>query len=173
MTEFDTQSIPGSLDLGGDLPGSVTPVAEAPVEQARPLRQPATPDVGGFIWGTGRRKAAVARVRVKPGEGKFLVNDKEVDVFFTEPQHQAACRKPLNAAQVGSKIDVLVNVHGGGITGQAEAILLGLARALCDYDPSLEQNLRDHGYLSRDPRKVERKRYGQRGARRRFQFSKR
>ena len=121
----------------------------------------------------GRRKAAVARVRVKPGEGKFLVNDKEVDVFFTEPQHQAACRKPLNAAQVGSKIDVLVNVHGGGITGQAEAILLGLARALCDYDPSLEQNLRDHGYLSRDPRKVERKKYGQRGARRRFQFSKR
>lgn len=146
------------------------PTAEA---QPRPLAAPATPDAGGFVWGTGRRKTAVARVRVKPGEGKFLVNNREVNEFFTEPQHQAACVAPMKATDTVGKLDVFVNVHGGGITGQAEAVLLGVARALKGYDPSLEAALRDNGYLSRDPRKVERKKYGQAGARRRFQFSKR
>nr|WP_145447225.1 30S ribosomal protein S9 [Mucisphaera calidilacus] len=124
------------------------------------------------MWGTGRRKAAIARVRVRPGNGKMLVNSKEVDVYFTETQHREACRAPLNATET-KDLDVFVNVHGGGITGQAEAILLGVARALKGYDPTLEQTLRDNNFLTRDPRKVERKKYGQRGARRRFQFSKR
>lgn len=151
-----------------------TTVAEPTAEtQARPLAAPATPDAGGFVWGTGRRKASVARVRVKPGEGKFLINGREVDNYFTEPQHQAACRAGLETTDTQGKLDVFVNVHGGGITGQAEAVLLGVARALKGYDPTLEQALRDAGYLSRDPRKVERKKYGQAGARRRFQFSKR
>lgn len=151
---------------------------DAPIEQARPLSEPATPDAGGFVWGTGRRKAAVARVRVKPGEGKFLIKgngskQREVDDFFSEPQHRAACLAPLKATETEGKVDVYVNLHGGGITGQAGAVTLGLARALKGYDPTLEQVLRDNNFLTRDPREVERKKYGQRGARRRFQFSKR
>jgi len=147
--------------------------AAEPEVITRPLAAPATPDAGGFVWGTGRRKTSVARVRVKPGEGKFFVKGREVDDYFSEPQHRAACKAPLTATQTEGKLDVHVNVHGGGITGQAEAILLGVARALKGYDPSLEQTLRDNNFLTRDPRKVERKKYGQRGARRRFQFSKR
>ncbi|GAB4190100.1 MAG: 30S ribosomal protein S9 [Phycisphaeraceae bacterium] len=146
---------------------------EAPAEQTRPLAEPAKPDKGGFIWGTGRRKSAVARVRIKPGEGKFLINGREVDSYFTEPQHQAACRRPLEVTQTLGKLDVFVNAHGGGITGQAEAVLLGVARALKGYDPTLEATLRANGLLTRDPREVERKKPGQPGARRRFQFSKR
>jgi small subunit ribosomal protein S9 len=152
--------------------------SQAPAKAPRPLRAPATPDKGGFVWGTGRRKTAVARVRVKPGKGQFVVSstnvrDKAYDAFFTEPQHQLACRKPLEATKTLGKLDIHVNVRGGGITGQAEAVLLGVARALVAYDPALEQTLRDEGYLSRDSRKVERKKPGQPGARRRFQFSKR
>jgi small subunit ribosomal protein S9 len=152
---------------------SLTAVEEAPAEQVRPLAEPAKPDAGGFIWGTGRRKAAVARVRIKPGDGKFLIKGKEVDTFFSEPQHRAQCLAPLKATGMEGKLDIYVNTTGGGITGQAGAVMLGLARALKGYDPTLEQALRDEGYLSRDSRKVERKKYGQRGARRRFQFSKR
>lgn len=152
---------------------SLTATEEAPVEQTRPLAEPAKPDAGGFIWGTGRRKAAVARVRVKPGEGKFLIKGKEVNDFFSEPQHRAQALAPLKATAMEGKLDIFVNTTGGGITGQAGAVMLGLARALKGYDPTLEQALRDEGYLTRDARKVERKKYGQRGARRRFQFSKR
>ena len=148
---------------------------EAPVqeEQTRPLAEPAKPDKGGFVWGTGRRKSAIARVRVKPGDGKFLINKREVNDFFTEPQHRTACQKPLEVTDTLGKLDVHVNVHGGGITGQAEAILLGVARALKGYDPTLEVTLRANNLLTRDPREVERKKPGQPGARRRFQFSKR
>jgi len=148
-------------------------VEDAPVAEPRPLSEPAKPDAGGFVWGTGRRKASVARVRVKPGEGKFLIKGKEVNNFFSEPQHRNQCLAPLKATGMEGKLDIYVNTSGGGITGQAGAIMLGLARALMGYDPTLEQALRDEGYLSRDSRKVERKKYGQRGARRRFQFSKR
>ncbi len=157
------------------MPESIAPTAplvEAP-EQPRPLSQPAKPDKGGFVWGTGRRKSAVARVRVKPGEGKFLVNKRDVNEYFSEPQHKAACNKPLELTQTLGKLDIHVNVHGGGITGQAEAILLGVARALKGYDPTLEAALRSNNLLTRDPREVERKKPGQPGARRRFQFSKR
>ncbi|MEM1446665.1 MAG: 30S ribosomal protein S9 [Planctomycetota bacterium] len=156
----------------------------APEEQVqtRPLAEPAKPDAGGFVWGTGRRKSAVARVRVRPakedGKGVFLISgpkakDREVDAYFSEPQHQAACRKPLEVTGMTGKLDIYVNAQGGGFTGQAEAVLLGVARALKGYDPTLEQVLRDEGLMTRDPREVERKKYGQRGARRRFQFSKR
>ncbi|MEX0653399.1 MAG: 30S ribosomal protein S9 [Phycisphaeraceae bacterium] len=137
------------------------------------MAQPAKPDKGGFVWGTGRRKSAIARVRVKPGSGKFLVNNREVDNFFSEQQHREQAQSPLKTTKTDGKLDVLVKVHGGGITGQAGAVLLGVARALLAYDPSLEPVLREHGYLTRDPREVERKKYGQAGARRRFQFSKR
>lgn len=161
--------IPGAFDEAE----AASEATSTAVAEPQPTRAPATPDAGGFIWGTGRRKAAIARVRVKPGDGKFIVNNREIDEFFTELQHREACLKPLKTTEIRGKVDVFANVSGGGITGQAEAVLLGVARALKDYDPSLEQALRDEGYLSRDPRKVERKKYGQRGARRRFQFSKR
>lgn len=174
MTETETtEPITEPTEAVETLDTSLTAVEEAPVEQTRPLAEPAKPDAGGFVWGTGRRKAAVARVRVKPGEGKFLIKGKEVDNFFSEPQHRAQCLAPLKATSMEGKLDIYVNTSGGGITGQAGAVMLGLARALKGYDPTLEQALRDEGYLSRDSRKVERKKYGQRGARRRFQFSKR
>jgi small subunit ribosomal protein S9 len=140
---------------------------------AAPARQPATPDRGGFIWGTGRRKTAVARVRIRPGDGKFTVNNRSVEDYFSEPQHQNACWAPMKATGTNGQFDVHVKSHGGGMTGHAEAVLLGVARALLNYDPHLEPILRDNGYVTRDPRKVERKKYGQVGARRKFQFSKR
>ena len=146
--------------------------APATPTEAAPLRAPAKPDKGGFIWGTGRRKTAIARVRIKPGSGKFLVNDKDLDVYFTEERDRAMARSPLAATKT-QNVDVMVTAHGGGFAGQAGAVLLGVARALKSYDPSLEPILRDNNFLTRDPREVERKKYGQAGARRRFQFSKR
>jgi small subunit ribosomal protein S9 len=136
-------------------------------------RKPATPDAGGFVWGTGRRKASVARVRIRPGEGKVMINDREVGKYFCKPQDQNAVWAPLKSLNVTKNFDIYANVNGGGTTGQAGAVLLGIARALANYDPSLIPQLRDGGYLTRDGRAVERKKYGQRGARRRFQFSKR
>ena len=129
--------------------------------------------VNPYTWGTGRRKAAVARVRIKPGDGKFMVNKKEVDTFFCVEKDQQIVRTPLTVTDAARNFDVFVNVRGGGTTGQAGAVVLGLARALAKHDPTFEAALRDNHLLSRDPRRVERKKYGQRGARRRFQFSKR
>jgi len=154
------------------LEGSPDAATETPTE-VRPLRQPAKPDAGGFVWGTGRRKAAVARVRIRAGSGVFLIKGREIPIFFSELRDQADCMSPLKVTQMEGKIDVFVNAHGGGYMGQAGAVKLGLARALIGYDPTLETILREHNLLSRDPRRVERKKYGQRGARRRFQFSKR
>lgn len=148
--------------------------AAAPIAaEPKPLRQAGVPDKGGFIWGTGRRKRAVARVRIKPGTGKFLVNKREMPTYFVEIRDQGDVTSPLQATQMNGKVDVFVNANGGGYMGQAGAVKLGLARALMSYDPTLEPILREHEMLSRDPRKVERKKYGQSGARRRFQFSKR
>lgn len=146
---------------------------ESPRPMSEPMSEPAKPDAGGFVWGTGRRKAAVARVRVRPGKGNYLINGKRVDVYFTELRDQNDAHAPLKVTQTEGKLDVYVRTHGGGYMGQAGAVMLGLARALKGYDPSLEPMLRNAELLTRDPRRVERKKYGQRGARRRFQFSKR
>jgi len=128
---------------------------------------------GGYWWGTGRRKSSVARVRIKPGSGKFVVNKKDLDDFFKREQDRNAVMAPLKAVKAEKLFDVFINVRGGGTTGQSGASLLGIARALKNYDDSYVQTLRDSGHLTRDPRMVERKKPGQRGARRRFQFSKR
>ena len=146
--------------------------AQTPATEVAPAK-PAAVDRGGFNLGTGRRKSAVARVRIKPGDGKFLVNKREIDKHFSEMRDRQDIVEPLKVTNTQGSIDVLVKVHGGGFTGQAGAIRLGLSRALKNYDPSLESALRDNGMLSRDPRRVERKKYGQPGARKRFQFSKR
>lgn len=126
-----------------------------------------------YTWGTGRRKSAIARVRIRPGQGVMQVNKKNWDEYFTTEAQKIAARKPLALTETETRWDVFVNVHGGGPQGQADAIRHGLARALIKADDSLEAQLRDAGLLTRDARVKERKKYGQRGARARFQFSKR
>ena len=125
------------------------------------------------VWGTGRRKTSVARVRLLPGAGKILVNKREVDEYFTEEKDRESVRSPLVAANQLSTYDIFINVSGGGSSGQADACKLGIARALKRADSALEPALRAGGFMTRDPRMKERKKYGQKGARKRFQFSKR
>lgn len=126
-----------------------------------------------YIWGTGRRKTSVARVRIAPGSGKIQVNGRTLNEHFTNERDRKAIFGPLEVTNTGGKLDMWVNANGGGLTGQAGAIILGLGRALAKYDSTLEVALRNSGFLTRDSRMKERKKYGQRGARRRFQFSKR
>jgi len=161
-----------SLGQGLGLSSTLGETAPEPV-----VRTPDEPK-HGWWWGVGRRKTAVARVRIKPGSGTFQVQvsgnkNKTVDEYFTEERDRADVIAPLEATGTKGKLDVVVRLSGGGYMGQAGAVVLGLARALVSYDPSLERVLRDHGYTTRDAREVERKKYGQAGARRRFQFSKR
>lgn len=146
---------------------------ETTVKTETPAPAAKGPDKGGFYWGTGRRKTSVARVRIRPGDGKMLINKRELNNFFRSDQDRSAVLSPLQMAKAEKSLDVFVNVNGGGTTGQAGATVLGIARALKIYDPGLAQALRDGGFLTRDPRMVERKKPGQSGARRRFQFSKR
>lgn len=127
----------------------------------------------GMVWGLGRRKEAVARVRVRPGTGAVTVNGREANAFFQEERDRATVRAPLLLSPTPGKYDVLAKVSGGGSTGQAGAMVLGIARALVKLEPELEPKLRAQGFLTRDARMVERKKYGQRKARRRFQYSKR
>ncbi len=130
-------------------------------------------DARGWHWGTGRRKTAIARVRVHAGAGEFQVNEKDMTEFFVEGRDQKVLAGVLEKCNIKGKVDVKASVLGGGFTGQAGAVLMGLARSLLSYDANLEPTLRANGFLTRDARKVERKKYGQAGARRRFQFSKR
>ncbi len=123
--------------------------------------------------GTGRRKTAVARVRMAPGSGKFLVNGRSMEAYFVVDSQRLLVMQPLVATETGSKFDIRVNVAGGGPTGQAGAVRHGIARALLEADLALRPTLKSHGYLTRDPRMRERKKYGQPGARKRFQYSKR
>lgn len=143
----------------------------APVAVATTLR--GVPDRGGFIWGTGRRKSSVARVRIRPGSGELQVNEKKVDEYFKLEKDRNAVRAPLNAIGGGAGFDIFIKVQGGGTTGQAGAVMQGIARALKSYDPGLLPELREGGYLTRDSRMVERKKPGKPGARKSFQFSKR
>ena len=155
----------------------ITPaeVGAAPVApEIAPAAEPsAAQPVPGTHLGTGRRKTSVARVRLAPGSGKFLINNREVEKFFTEAQDRNDATAPLELTGVRRHWDVRVNISGGGHTGQAGAVRLGLARALIKAYAQFEITLRDAGYLTRDAREVERKKYGRRKARRRFQFSKR
>ena len=150
-----------------------TAVADDTTVETKPLPVAKKADKGGFFWGTGRRKRSVARVRLKPGSGKMVVNKKDYDKYFTQAKDINAVTAPLKAVSGEKSFDVFVNVQGGGTTGQAGATVLGIARALKGYDPSMLKQLRDGGYLTRDSRMVERKKPGQKGARKKFQFSKR
>ena len=126
-----------------------------------------------YIWGTGRRKTSVARVRIRPGAGEFKVNGKGFAEFFQTDAMRVLAKGPLKATGSSERYDVFANVRGGGPVGQAGAVRLGIARALLKADATLEPALREGAFLTRDARMKERKKYGQRGARRRFQFSKR
>src|SRR3954466_13169760 len=126
-----------------------------------------------FTWGVGRRKSAVARVRIAPGTGKITVNNRELNDYFTFERDRKAIFGPLEVTNTGGKMDIHVNATGGGPSGQTGAIIMGLSRALAKYDGTLEAPLRGANFMPRDSRMKERKKYGQRGARRRFQFSKR
>ena len=121
----------------------------------------------------GRRKAAVARVFVKPGKGEITINRKSLEVYFPLDILQFQVKQPLLATYTAENYDITINLDGGGIKGQAEAARLGIARALCEIDAEFRPVLKKNGFLTRDPREVERKKPGQPGARRKFQFSKR
>lgn len=153
------------------------PPAVAPSGGPTPATEPPEPTAAGpqvgFHWGTGRRKSAVARVRLMPGDGNVTINRRDVADYFTEPQDQMDAVAPLELTGIRKHWDVKVNVHGGGHSGQAGAVRLGLSRAILKAYRQFEPTLRDAGYLTRDARRVERKKPGQRKARRRFQFSKR
>ncbi len=127
----------------------------------------------GQFLGTGRRKSAVARVFLRPGSGKIEINKLPPEEYFLTRSAQAKVRQPLLASETDGKFDVFVRAHGGGKAGQADAVRLGIARALQEFNPELRTTLKKGGYLTRDPRKHERKKYGKPGARKRFQFSKR
>jgi small subunit ribosomal protein S9 len=126
-----------------------------------------------YNYGTGRRKSAVARVFMKPGKGEIVVNDKPLDVFFSRETGRMVVRQPLELTEMVGKFDIMVNVTGGGESGQAGAVRHGITRALIDYDANLKPTLSKAGLVTRDAREVERKKVGLRKARRRKQFSKR
>jgi small subunit ribosomal protein S9 len=159
---------PSELTFGGAAePVAVAEVAPAPVVIRGKL------DRFGVAWGTGRRKTAVARVRVAAGSGKFIVNERPMDAYFCNERDRNDVLAPLRATEKLGAVDIHVNVLGGGPTGQAGAIILGIARALEAMNPSLHQTLGENGFLTRDSRMVERKKYGYKKARKSFQFSKR
>jgi small subunit ribosomal protein S9 len=124
-------------------------------------------------YGTGRRKTAAARVFLRPGAGEVTVNGRSLDDYFPNDIHKMVIKQPLQLTETVDKFDLLVTVEGGGPSGQAGAIRHGISRALLGYNAELRDRLKDEGLLTRDPRKKERKKYGQKGARARFQFSKR
>ncbi|MER3329667.1 MAG: 30S ribosomal protein S9 [Candidatus Kapaibacterium sp.] len=125
------------------------------------------------FWGTGRRKTSVASVRITPGKGEFVINDKDVDQFIDLQSNKEKILKPLVVTELKGQYNIVANVKGGGLTGQTGAIQLGLARAIIEMDPELKQKLKDSDLLTRDSRMVERKKYGRKKARKKFQFSKR
>ena len=154
----------------GDLE-TVSTSSEATVETTI-VREPKRDDFGRS-YATGKRKDAIARVWIKPGSGKVVVNGKEMNSYFARPVLQMILRQPFQVAGVENQFDVNATVKGGGLSGQAGAVKHGISKALQFYEPSLRGALKSAGFLTRDSRVVERKKYGKRKARRSFQFSKR
>jgi len=124
-------------------------------------------------YGTGRRKSAIARVFLRPGSGNFQVNGKGLETYFVTEQQRVSAKRPLALTELTGSFDVLTTVQGGGVSAQADAVKMGISRALLEFNAELRKTLKTEGLLSRDARQKERKKYGQKGARKRFQFSKR
>jgi small subunit ribosomal protein S9 len=150
-----------------DLKGTDAPAPEAAPQYVQKL------DAQGRAYATGKRKNAVARVWIKPGPGRAVVNGKPLEKYFARPVLRMILQQPLAAARRDGQYDLAISVAGGGLSGQAGAVRHGLAKALVNYEPDLRPVLKKEGFLTRDPRVVERKKYGKRKARRSFQFSKR
>ena len=154
---------------------------EAPAEEAPPAPPPQIEavlreqqlDKHGRAYATGRRKDAVARVWLKPGSGKIVINEREQEVYFARPTLRLVINQPFGITDRAGQYDVIATVKGGGLSGQAGAVLHGIAQALTRYEPALRTTVKRAGFLTRDPRVVERKKYGRAKARRSFQFSKR
>ena len=165
MSDTDTAQ---SLEDLGKLEGEGGETAAAPVITAEPKI-----DKFGRAYGTGRRKSAVARVWIKPGSGKITINGLDQEQYFARPVLRMVIAQPLIEAGRETEFDVVCTVKGSGLSGQAGAVRHGISRALVAYEPPLRTKLKPHGFLTRDPRVVERKKYGRAKARRSFQFSKR
>jgi len=161
--ETETTTVTDLADLGA---------ATGAVETAAPMYEKKV-DAQGRAYATGRRKNAVARVWIKPGSGKIVVNDRDVTVYFARPTQQMVIQQPFETANRKDQYDVMCTVKGGGLSGQAGAVRHGISRALTYFEPELRGALKAGGFLTRDSRMVERKKYGRAKARRSFQFSKR
>ena len=159
-------------DQGADAPAGLDALAEL---QAEEVVAPVEPKIDAFgrAYATGRRKNAIARVWIKPGNGRVTVNGREQEVFFARPVLRMILRQPFETAERTDQFDVICTVSGGGLSGQAGAVRLGISKALVNYEPGLRPVLKKGGFLTRDSRVVERKKYGRAKARRSFQFSKR
>jgi small subunit ribosomal protein S9 len=155
---------------------SFAELKKAPVvagtQAAAPAREKEV-DAQGRAYATGRRKNAVARVWVKPGTGKITVNGRDQTIYFARPTQRMMIQQPFDVSQRNGQFDVVATVSGGGLSGQAGAVRHGIAQALSKFEPALRGSMKSSGFLTRDSRVVERKKYGRAGARRRFQFSKR
>ncbi|MEO7410525.1 MAG: 30S ribosomal protein S9 [Sphingomicrobium sp.] len=177
--------VPAAAEAPAEAAAADTPAVEA--EAAAPAaEEPAPPpnqiqavlreqqlDKQGRAYATGRRKDAVARVWLKPGSGKIVVNGREQEVYFARPTLRLVINQPFGITERAGQYDVIATVKGGGLSGQAGAVLHGIAQALSRYEPMLRTTVKRAGFLTRDPRVVERKKYGRAKARRSFQFSKR
>ena len=150
-----------------------TLIKAKPAQTAESEQPKSNRDSKGRAYATGRRKESVARVWIKPGSGKITVNGRDEKVYFARPVLRMILRQPLIATNRDGQFDVIVTVNGGGLSGQAGAVRHGISRALVAYEPTLRAALKPGGFLTRDPRAVERKKYGRPKARRSFQFSKR
>jgi len=161
----EQQSTVGSLaDLGAAMGGA----AAAPGASAEPVK-----DAQGRSYATGRRKDAVARVWIKPGSGRITVNERPIETYFARPVLRMMIGQPFTVSARENQYDVICTVKGGGLSGQAGAVRHGISKALSLFEPALRVTLKKNGFLTRDPRVVERKKYGKAKARRSFQFSKR
>ena len=175
MSDNETvESLSDLKDLTGDAPAPSEGEASAAVPQtpSAPLREQEL-DKQGRAYATGRRKDAVARVWLKPGSGKVTVNGREQEVYFARPSLRLVINQPFQVADRDGQYDVVATVKGGGLSGQAGAVKHGIAQALTRYEPTLRSVVKAAGFLTRDSRVVERKKYGRAKARRSFQFSKR
>jgi small subunit ribosomal protein S9 len=161
-----------SLDALKDAVAGAAAATESTATDTAPAREPKR-DALGRAYATGKRKDAIARVWIKPGSGKVTVNGKDINAYFARPVLQMILKQPFTIANVEGQFDVMATVVGGGLSGQAGAVKHGISKALQEYDPTLRAALKAAGFLTRDSRTVERKKYGKRKARRSFQFSKR
>ena len=162
----------GTLAGAGEAPATVVAAPPPPPSTPAILREQEL-DAQGRAYATGRRKDAVARVWLKPGTGKITVNGRDQTVYFARPTQRMMIQQPFDVSQRNGQFDVVATVSGGGLSGQAGAVRHGIAQALSKYEPGLRGAMKTNGFLTRDSRVVERKKYGRAGARRRFQFSKR